>query len=546
MNNLSLAEKMILIEEEFAPIQGWYPLEAQIEITYDCTLRCAMCYNGVRANEKKFSDYLKECDFSDMNEEKRKKIMNVLIICLENGAKFFTITGGEPLLYPDVVIQIIKKVKEHGGYVSINSNATVIDAKLAKKLKEAGLNSALISIHGADDKTHAKTVCVKDAFDLTINGIKNLIDNGVHVVPNFVASHVNVDQLKKTAEMLYHMGIKTQAYSIFIPTPGVQEHDILKMTDKDNKVYFEQLYLLNKNYSDLKATATLPVPPCLSKGIVDPKSLEKFEFRTCPSGRQFIVVNAEGNASPCIQLAWNEKYGSNVIDYTKLETIEKLSQWKKLFNTPQKCVNCGCKGFCNPCNMNILRENNSEYSHLSIPYPNHDSLTDDEAKAFKSKFEIIIPEDNWGGFYKLKEHIIFREELGGYLTVINPKIQGYTIIKDVCKDDLSGNIIFAKPEHFKLFMAMGAIEIADNNNCVLLDKLSVAPKYKVLTELIGHDFNNHNAIYFTRTDTAGRYFCLPNTVQEQKLYNDAKQIYYEYTQAKDVALQIIKKDRYRT
>jgi radical SAM protein with 4Fe4S-binding SPASM domain len=526
-NNI-LAKRAKEISKEFEPIEGWYPLEVQIEITYDCTLRCAMCYNGVRANEKKFGDYLKKCNFQAMDEQKHEKLNNIVELCLNNGAKFFAITGGEPLLYPDLVIEMIRKIKARGGYVSINSNATLIDEELAKKLKEAGLDSALISIHGANEKTHVKTVCVNNAFERTKNGIEALLKNEIRVVPNFVASHVNISKLKETAEMLYDLGIKHQAYSIFIPTPNVREHEVLKMTVDDNRSYFEQLYKLNSKYPDLRATATLPVPPCLSKGIVKPDILEKFEFRTCPSVRQFMVVNVEGSTSPCIQYAWNETYGSNIKNNSEVIS-KKLSRWKELFNLPEKCFNCGCKGFCNPCNMNILRENEGILSPLSIPYPDYSNLTDEEAEAFKKKFEIIIKEDDWNKVFRLKDYVMIREEKDGYLTLINPRIQGYTLLKDISKADLEGNFIFRTPEHYRLFKAMNVIEkslMKHNDNFTLID-MKLAPKYKILTELVGRDFNNQEAVYCTRTDTAGRFFCLPNTTFEQQTYDDARNVYEE-------------------
>ena len=537
----TLKDRMALVAEAFEPIEGWYPLEVQIEITYDCTLRCAMCYNGVRANERKFEDYLKECDFSSMDEEKRNKLYHVVDICLESGAKFFTITGGEPLLYMDVVLELIKKIKEHGCYASINSNATTIDDSAAKRLKEAGLDSALISIHGADEKTHAKTVSVNDVFELTIKGIKALINNGIHVVPNFVASHINSDKLYETGVMLYDMGMKRQAYSMFIPTPGNEEHDVLKLTFNDTKMYFEQLNKLNTEYPNLHATATLPVPPCLSKGVVAPEVLEKFEFRTCPSGRQFMVVNADGNVSPCIQYAWNETRGSNILNKSATEVAKKLSLWKRLFATPKKCFDCDCKGFCNPCNMNILKENDGVLSASSTPYPEHQGLTAGEATSFKKKFEIPFSnfeKPNVNQPYKFKDNVIFRKETAGHLTIINPRIQGYTVIKDQTRifNDLdevlqSHDLFFSSEDKFFfLFKAMDAIEPSERRSKTMTfsANIEMTPKFKILTEFIGFNFNNPDAVYCTRTDTAGRFFCLANTMDEQAIYDEARAVYMEY------------------
>ena len=523
------------IEKQFTPIEDWYPLEVQIEILYDCTLRCAMCYNGVRANEKKFDDYIRECNFAEMDEEKRCNVNKVVELCLRKGCKFFTITGGEPLLSPEVVYELIAKIKSHGGYVSINTNATLIDDTVAASLKEAGLNSALVSIHGPEELTHRKTVCVNDAFEKTINGIYSLIKHGIHVVPNFVASHVNVEKMEETAEMLYNMGIKRQAYSIFIPTPGVEEHERLKMDEDDYRIYFMAIDTLNKKYPDINATATLPVPPCLSKGIVGSENMRTFEHRTCPSGRQFMVVNADGNASPCIQYAWNPTYGSNIYNE---KMLNKLNVWKKLFNTPEKCFTCGFKGRCNPCNMNILRENNEVLSPLSVPYPNHVNLTNEEAVPFNKKFEIEVKCEitELVKIYKLREGVIFREEKENYLTIINPFIQGYTVLKNITKVALSGNFRFSSSADYRLFKAMNIIEeVVNAKEYLTLIAFELAPKYKILTEFIGHDFNNENVVYCMRTDTAGRYFCLANTSSERKTYEEAKVLYTKY-------LDLIKKD----
>ena len=63
---------------------------------------------------------------------------------------------------------------------------------------------------------------------------------------------------------------------------------------------------------------------------------------------------------------------------------------------------------------------------------------------------------------------------------------------------------------------------------------TTAPKYKMLTEFVGHDFDKQGSVYVTRTDTAGRFFSLPNTPAEQKMYNKAKDVYREFLAQKKV------------
>ncbi|MCL2439655.1 MAG: radical SAM protein [Alphaproteobacteria bacterium] len=518
------------IMNKMAPIPGWFPLEVQIEITYDCTLRCPMCYNSPRAEDKQFEELLCEFNCLEMTDEKIALIEKLLDTCIKNGSKFFTITGGEPLLYPDLVVNMIKRIKARGCYASINTNSTVIDAPIAARLAKAGLDSALTSIHGPDEKTHAKTVLVKNAFERTISGIGHLLANKIHVVPNFVASHVNVGTMFETGSMLYNMGIKKQAYSIFIPTPGIEQHVPLTMTEKDYAEYFLALEKLNKTYPDINATATLPVPPCLAAGIVDFEVLRKFEFRSCPSGRQFMVVNVDGNISPCIQYPHNPKYGGNIIDDPK-GALDKMVGWKTVFNTPEKCMDCGAKTSCNPCNMNILVNNENKLGPLSEPYPGRNALSVEDAKKleYKHKINVELGENDLNKFYEFKPHVLFRQEKGGYLTVINPKIQGYTVLNQLSAQDAMRTLKIEDAGILRLLKAMNVLDIAERPE---LAKMIVASnrcveKYKILTEFIGKDFNDSDAVYVIRTDTAGRFFCSPNTSEEKSTFNLAEKIYRE-------------------
>jgi len=96
---------------------------------------------------------------------------------------------------------------------------------------------------------------------------------------------------------------------------------------------------------------------------------------------------------------------------------------------------------------------------------------------------------------------------------------------------LTGDLVFLKPELYRLFKAMDAIETIDmdtpidSNRSLHVVRMTLAPKYKILTEFVGHNFNNKEAVYCMRTDTAGRFFCLANTSAEQKIYDEAKELY---------------------
>ena len=94
------------------------------------------------------------------------------------------LTGGEPLLYPDLP-QIVKGITKIGiSDISITTNGLLLDRK-ASQLKEAGLQSVNVSLDAVDPDVFFM-VNKRDSLSKVLNGIDAAIATGLNVKLNAV------------------------------------------------------------------------------------------------------------------------------------------------------------------------------------------------------------------------------------------------------------------------------------------------------------------------------------------------------------------------
>lgn len=164
-----------------------------IEITSRCNLRCKHCYNesGELRKELDLQAFLNAYDGIPDTEE-----------CS------ITLSGGEPLLHPQVWEFIDRIQKRKSTKNLIITNATLITEDIAKRLVKSGIN-VQISLNGSCPTTHDK-LCGKGNFEKTLCGMDKLLSLGYaeRVVVRCMASKYNMDDIVNTIKFVTDRGIK--------------------------------------------------------------------------------------------------------------------------------------------------------------------------------------------------------------------------------------------------------------------------------------------------------------------------------------------------
>lgn len=134
--------------------------DLRVSLTDKCNLRCTYCMpeEGV--------DWISKAKHLTINELER-----VIAILCEEGIEEIRLTGGEPLLHPDVV-EIVKMIASlpTKPEISMTTNATRLGS-LADDLKLAGLKRLNISLDTLNPITF-RELTRRDGFEETMIGIK--------------------------------------------------------------------------------------------------------------------------------------------------------------------------------------------------------------------------------------------------------------------------------------------------------------------------------------------------------------------------------------
>ncbi|MFO7631765.1 MAG: radical SAM protein [Caldilinea sp.] len=127
----------------------------------------------------------------------------------------FVLSGGEPLFRPDI-FDIARHASGAGLIVALATNGTLIDAAVARKIKESGIRRVSISFDGADAATH-DIFRGKGAFDKSLAGMNYLHEIGVPYQINTTVAQHNIHQMDQTLALAKELD--AQALHLFLLVP---------------------------------------------------------------------------------------------------------------------------------------------------------------------------------------------------------------------------------------------------------------------------------------------------------------------------------------
>ena len=154
---------------------------ASINIESACNASCNHCS----------ADHIMEQTEAADDRLSLEELRRVIDGCLRAGAISINITGGEPLLHPNI-LDIIRAVPAWRGAVNIQTNGLLLTDSTARDLAEAGLYITMISLHSHRPEVHDEMLGVPGAFQKVMEGIDNCHRHGIPVILNCTLTHDKV------------------------------------------------------------------------------------------------------------------------------------------------------------------------------------------------------------------------------------------------------------------------------------------------------------------------------------------------------------------
>lgn len=182
MDVFSFADKVLAPDSK--AVRERAPLQAVLEITKRCNLRCNHCYIG----DARWS--------ADPDQIPTEEILALLKVMAAEGTVWLSITGGEPLAHPEFR-RIWKAAFDHGFLLILYTNATLISAEMAGFLREFPPTRVEVSFYGATRETYER-MTDSGSFDKFLRGLEQVV--GMEV-PWVAKTSLTVDTLPELDAM---------------------------------------------------------------------------------------------------------------------------------------------------------------------------------------------------------------------------------------------------------------------------------------------------------------------------------------------------------
>jgi heme b synthase len=134
----------------------------------------------------------------------------------EAGSPIIILTGGEPLLRPDV-FELAAHARKRGLRCVMAPNGTLITERNARRMSEAGIGRCSISLDGPDATSHDAFRGVPGAFAASLRGIEFLRRAGVGFQINTTVTAANLHNFKDIFQLA--RDLEAEAWHIFLLVP---------------------------------------------------------------------------------------------------------------------------------------------------------------------------------------------------------------------------------------------------------------------------------------------------------------------------------------
>jgi heme b synthase len=322
------------------------------ETTAGCNLECIHC-RRLEVSHELAKD--------DMTTEESKAFIDSLT---EFASPILVLSGGEPLFRPDI-FEIARYATDKGLTVAMATNGTLVNAEVARKLKESGIRRVSISLDGATAKIHDEFRKIPGSFEDAIQGLHLCQEAGIETQINSTVARHNVHELKDLYKMAIELGAKALHIFMLVPVGcGVEIADDQMLPSDQYEEVLNWFYDISKEKKlETKATCAphyfrIMRQRAKEEGIrITPQTHGMAAMtKGCLAGTAVCFVSHKGEVFPCGYLPvdcgnvktqpFGEIWEQSVV-FSDLRDPDKLEG---------KCGLCEFKKVCEGCRARAYYE----------------------------------------------------------------------------------------------------------------------------------------------------------------------------------------------
>lgn len=253
--------------------------ELCVELTDHCNQACVHCSTSATQDTAKYTSLSLET------------VKSLLEWFAGQGGTLIELSGGEPLLYPDL-LATLGLAQDLGLETRIYTTGApeVAHVPSLTQLIDAGLASAVFSLQGATRATHERVTRVPGSFERTIMNIQQYVKAGLWVGLHFVPLRSNYRDARAMTDLAADLGVDELAFLRFVPQGrGVTNRPELELSHGEFQWLLREL-------SSMAASETRLI---IRVGCPLSFSAAGLESKECKAGLTTALVDPFGRMHAC-------------------------------------------------------------------------------------------------------------------------------------------------------------------------------------------------------------------------------------------------------
>jgi len=281
-----------------------FPDTIFMELTRSCNISCKHCFNN---SGRRLA-----------NEMEAITVARVIMNIASLGAQEVRLTGGEPLVLPEI-FDLIKEARGNNLRVSMGTNATLVTHEMAARLYAVGLQMAVVSVDGLES-TH-DAIRGKGNFRRSIAGIRAFMNHGIKVRVNIVAMRSNLNDISELTKLFHKMEIE-----VFIRRfISFGRAAVYAVKSSLNSSDYGRLREVLAPYTDDEKGNTQG--HYIKEKDVAPRINIPFERRKCSAMQRGLVITPNGDTQICGFISCD---ASGFLGNVQNESLDEI--WKRIIS----------------------------------------------------------------------------------------------------------------------------------------------------------------------------------------------------------------------
>jgi len=318
------------------------------ESTVACNLACVHCRASAQTQ-------------ADADELTTEEVFRLIDQLAELGQPIFVISGGEPLMRPDI-FDIAAYGTQRGLRVAVSPNGTLITPEVVRRLKEAGVRRISVSIDGSTAERHDAIRGVPGAFEAAMVGLAACREGGLGFQINTSVMRQTQDDLAAVRDLAVRIGAEAWHVFMLVPTGrGKIDDEVSPQEYEDilHKIY----HMIGDSSIPIRVTCGPHFMRVVAQnrrkegelpGVVRPRhrdhpgGLDR-TTRGCLAGDGYSFVSYRGDVTPCGYfpvIAGNVRerpFGEIYLESPLFHSLRDLNQYEG------KCGVCEFLRVCGGC-----------------------------------------------------------------------------------------------------------------------------------------------------------------------------------------------------